>query len=84
LTIQIYCPKNFSKSAIIDRYSAKTARLRDAAKNGPYKKTLYRYKGNKWAQSIAVGSKAGIEKMKGTPGHRARGRKIIGQFLHKN
>ena len=35
-------------------------------------------KENKWTQSIAVGSKAFIEKMKGALGYRARGRKIIG------
>ncbi len=35
-------------------------------------------KENKWTQSIAVGSKTFIEKMKGTLGYRARGRKIIG------
>ncbi|MEJ2168054.1 MAG: transposase [Desulfobacterales bacterium] len=34
-------------------------------------------KENKWTKSIAVGSKTFIEKMKGTLGHRARGRKII-------
>jgi len=32
---------------------------------------------NKWTQSIAVGSKMFIEKMKGVLGYRARGRKII-------
>jgi len=32
---------------------------------------------NKWTQSIAVGSKAFIEKMKGSLGYRAKGRKII-------
>ena len=36
-----------------------------------------RDKENKWTQSIAVGSKAFIEKMKGALGYRARGRKII-------
>ncbi len=35
-------------------------------------------KENKWTQSIAVGSKTFIEKMKGTLGYRARGREIIG------
>ncbi len=34
-------------------------------------------KENKWTQSIAVGTKAFIEKMKGTLGYRAKGRKII-------
>jgi len=34
-------------------------------------------KENKWTQSIAVGSKTFIEKMKGTLDYRARGRKII-------
>lgn len=34
-------------------------------------------KENKWTQSIAVGSKAFIIKMKGALGIRARGRKII-------
>jgi len=34
-------------------------------------------KENKWAQSIAVGSKTFIEKMKGALGYRARGRQII-------
>ena len=34
-------------------------------------------KENKWTQSIAVGSKTVIEKMKGALGFRARGRKII-------
>ena len=34
-------------------------------------------KENKWSQSIAVGSKTFIEKMKGALGYRARGRKII-------
>ena len=34
-------------------------------------------KENKWTQSIAVGSKAFIEKIKGALGYRARGRKII-------
>jgi len=34
-------------------------------------------KENKWTQSIAVGSKTFIEKMKETLGFRARGRKII-------
>jgi putative transposase len=34
-------------------------------------------KENKWTQSIGVGSKAFIEKMKGTLGFRARGRKIF-------
>ena len=34
-------------------------------------------KENKWTQSIAVGSKEFIAKMKGTLGYRARGRKII-------
>ncbi len=32
---------------------------------------------NKWTQSIAVGTKAFIEKMKPTLGYRAKGRKII-------
>jgi len=36
-----------------------------------------RDKENKWTQSIAVGSKMFIEKMKGALGHRAKGRKII-------
>ena len=35
-------------------------------------------KESKWTQSIAVGSKTFIEKMKGALGYRARGRKIIG------
>ena len=34
-------------------------------------------KENKWTQSIAVGSKEFIAKMKGTLGYSARGRKII-------
>ena len=34
-------------------------------------------KENKWTQSIAVGSKTFIEKMKATLGYRARGRKLI-------
>ena len=34
-------------------------------------------KESKWTQSIAVGSKTFIEKMKGALGYRARGRKII-------
>jgi putative transposase len=33
---------------------------------------------NKWSQSIAVGSKAFIEKMKGALSYRVKGRKIIG------
>ena len=36
-----------------------------------------RDKENKWTQSIAVGSKTFIEKMKKTLGYRATGRKII-------
>jgi putative transposase len=36
-----------------------------------------RDKENKWTQSIAVGSKSFIEKMKGALGYRARGRKLI-------
>ena len=36
-----------------------------------------RNKENKWTQSIAVGSKTYIEKMKKALGHRAKGRKII-------
>jgi putative transposase len=36
-----------------------------------------RNKENKWTQSIAVGSKTLIEKMKRTLGYRAKGRKII-------
>ena len=39
--------------------------------------TENRGKENKWTQSIAVGSKTFIEKMKGALGFRARGRKII-------
>ena len=35
-------------------------------------------KENKWTQSIAVGSKTFIEKMKGALGYKARGRKIVG------
>jgi REP-associated tyrosine transposase len=35
-------------------------------------------KENKWTQSIAVGSKAFIEKMKESLGFRAKGRKMIG------
>ena len=35
-------------------------------------------KQNKWTQSIAVGSKTFIEKMKGALGYRANGRKIVG------
>ena len=34
-------------------------------------------KENKWTQSIAVGSKTFVEKMKGALGYRARGRKIV-------
>ena len=34
-------------------------------------------KESKWTQSIAVGSKTFIERMKGALGYRARGRKII-------
>jgi REP-associated tyrosine transposase len=34
-------------------------------------------KDNKWTQSIAVGGKTFIEKIKGTLGYRARGRKIV-------
>ena len=34
-------------------------------------------KETKWTQSIAVGSKTFIEKMKGALGYRVRGRKII-------
>jgi len=41
-------------------------------------KTDNRDKENKWTQSIAVGSKTFIEKIKAEPGSRARGRKIIG------
>jgi putative transposase len=36
-----------------------------------------RNKENKWTQSISVGSKTFIEKMKKTLGYRAKGRKII-------
>ena len=36
-----------------------------------------RDKENKWTQSIAVGSKAFIEKIRGALGYRAKGRKII-------
>jgi putative transposase len=36
-----------------------------------------RDKETKWTQSIAVGSRTFIEKMKGALGYRARGRKII-------
>ena len=36
-----------------------------------------RGKGNKWTQSIAVGSKTFIEKMKKALGYKAKGRKII-------
>jgi putative transposase len=36
-----------------------------------------RDKEKKWTQSIAVGSKTFIEKMKDTLGYRARGRKIV-------
>jgi putative transposase len=39
--------------------------------------THNRFKENKWTQSIAVGSKAFIEKMKEALGFRAKGRKII-------
>ena len=39
--------------------------------------TETRGKENKWTQSIAVGSKAFIEKMKKALGYRAKGRKII-------
>ena len=35
------CHKNVSKSALIDRFSSKTALLRDSTKNGTCKKTLY-------------------------------------------
>jgi len=41
------------------------------------KKTSNGCKDNKWTQSIAVGSKTFIEKMKESLGFRARGRKII-------
>jgi len=75
--MQIKCPKNVSKSALIDRFSAKTALLRDSTKNGSCTRTLYSDIENKWIQSIAVGSKAFIEKMKGSLGYRAKGRKII-------
>ena len=77
MTLQIKCHKNVSKSTLIDRFSAKTALLRDSMKNGLCKKTLYSDKENKWTQSIAVGSKAFIEKMNGALGYMARGRKII-------
>ena len=36
-----------------------------------------RDKETKWTQSIAVGSKAFVEKVRGVLGYRARGRKII-------
>jgi hypothetical protein len=36
-----------------------------------------RNKENKWTQSVAVGSKTFIEKIKGTLGYRVKGRKII-------
>ena len=41
------------------------------------KQTDNRGKENKWTQSIAVGSKTFIEKMKEALGSRAKGRKII-------
>ena len=37
----------------------------------------HKNKDNKWTQSIAVGSKTFIEKMKDALGYRARGRKIV-------
>jgi putative transposase len=39
--------------------------------------TANRGKENKWTQSIAVGSKAFVEKIKESLGFRAKGRKII-------
>jgi putative transposase len=39
--------------------------------------TENRGKENKWTQSIAVGSKTFIEKMKEAPGFRAKGRRMI-------
>ncbi len=39
--------------------------------------TVYSDRENKWTQSIAVGSKSFVEKMKEALGYRATGRKII-------
>jgi hypothetical protein len=75
--LPIKCLKNVLETVLIHRFSPKTALLRDSTKNGSCKKTLYRGKENKWTQSIAVGSKTFIEKMKETLGFRAKGRKII-------
>jgi len=56
LTSQRKCHKNVSKSALIDRFSSKTALLRDTTKKGSCKKTFiekmkkalgYRVKGRK-------------------------------------
>ena len=44
--------------------------------DGSGKKPIF--KENKWTQSIAVGSKTFIEKMKESLGFRAKGRKMIG------
>jgi hypothetical protein len=77
LTLQIKWHKSVSETVLIDRFSSKTALLRESTKNGSCKKTLYSDKENKWTQSIAVGSKAFIEKMKEALGFRATGRKII-------
>jgi hypothetical protein len=41
LTLRRKCHNNVSKSALIDRFSSKTALLRDSTKNGSCKKTLY-------------------------------------------
>jgi putative transposase len=51
--------------------------FRKSIKNGACKKALYSDKPIMWTQSISVGSKTFIEKMKGAFGYRARGRKII-------
>jgi len=41
------------------------------------KKTTYGDNDNQWTQSIAIGSKAIIEKMRGGLGYRVKGRQII-------
>ena len=60
----------------MDMYTVKRI---DRSKNGSYKNALYSDQEYKWTQSIAVGSKAFIEKMKEALGYRAGGRKIWSQ-----
>jgi hypothetical protein len=75
--------KNVTETVLIDRFSFKTALLRESAKNGSCKKNRKgafwedRYHATALGRNRYFGSKTFIEKMKEALGYKAKGRKII-------